>query len=47
VLFGVEVWSKVHVGGAACGRGECGSERRERMWVSFVDRGVADAMVGG
>jgi len=35
VLFGVEV------GGAGWGR-----ERRERMWVSFVERGVADAMVG-
>lgn len=40
VLFGVEV------GGAAFGRGWFGRERRERMWVSFVERGVADAMVG-
>jgi len=40
VLFGVEV------GGAAFGRGGFGRERRERMWVSFVERGVADAMVG-
>lgn len=34
------------VGGGALGRGGCGRERRERMWVSLAERGVADAMGG-
>lgn len=40
------VWFEVEVGGGAFGRGGFGRERRERMWVSFVERGDADAMGG-